>query len=76
MKAWFRRYWPWLVAFAWLIAYELYAVGCQVWAGVPTECPATLSRQVWRAQAEWSGLVWVATGIIVVLWIHFWWRRK
>ena len=58
----FTRYWPWWVAVAWLLLYEGYALA--------TSAP-TLSRMVWRGQVAWPGLAWVATGVIVVLWVHF-----
>lgn len=62
-----RRYWPWWVALAWLLVYEIYAIVSHT---------RTLSVMVWRAQIAWPGLVWVATGLIVVLWVHFFVRRR
>jgi hypothetical protein len=63
----FRRYWPWWVAFAWLLAYEAYAL---------ISGTATLSRMVWRAQVQWLGLVWVVLGIVGVLLAHFFIRKR
>jgi hypothetical protein len=57
-----NRYWPWWAAFAWLLVYEGYSL---------VTGDRTLSSMVWRAQASWPALVYVATGLIVILWIHF-----
>ena len=62
-----RRYWPWWIALGWLIAYEVVALA--------TAHP-TLSRMVWNGQASWPALVWVVTGITVVLWVHFFAKRR
>ncbi|MDH5244852.1 MAG: hypothetical protein OEW98_00260 [Betaproteobacteria bacterium] len=61
------RYWAWWVAFGWLLGYEAWALATG---------GTTLSRMVWNAQLAWAPLVWVATGLIVVLWVHFWVRRR
>lgn len=63
MTRWLLRYWPWAVAFAWLIGYELAALI----GGWPT-----LSQIATGASVAWWPLPIVATGLIVVLVIHFW----
>lgn len=63
----FHKYWPWWIVITWLILYEIYAI--------VTPDTATLSVMVWHAQAAWPGLIYVVTGIIVVLWLHFFVRR-
>ena len=65
----FRRYWPWFLALIWLLAYEGWAIARHDW-------PATLSHMVWRGQMAWPALVWVTTGVVVVLWLHFFVRRR
>lgn len=62
-----RRYWPWWVAILWLIGYEGVAL--------VTDAP-TLSRMVWTAHANWSALSVVVAGLLIVLWFHFFVRRR
>lgn len=69
MGRWWRQYWPWLIALAWLAGYELYAVFT----------PArTLSELYWTAQDGNAWLPFVVVGAVVILLIHFVfkkWRR-
>lgn len=61
-------YWPWWVGLGWLLGYELYAA--------LTHRP-TLSQLVWRAQARFPPLRWIALPLIGLLVAHFWfglWR--
>lgn len=56
-------YWPWFVAFAWLIGYEVYSV--------VTHQP-TLSQLVWRGTRAWSPLPYVVWFVLWLLILHFW----
>lgn len=72
---WLRRYWPWLAGLGWLVGYELYALVTRI-DGIGLSRPPTLSQMVWHGQAAWPFLIWVVTGVVVILWIHFFVRRK
>lgn len=63
MWHWLLAYWPWWVAFGWLVGYELWAVSTH---------HTTLSRFVWRASAAYPPLRWIAWAVIGVLLAHFW----
>jgi hypothetical protein len=59
----FTRYYPWWIAFGWLLGYE-------AWAALTHH--TTLSRMVWRATVAWPALPFVAVPFIIVLAWHFW----
>lgn len=63
----FRRYWPWWVAFAWLIGYELYAIVSHT---------PTLSQMVWQAHAAWPPMMAIVLAVVFVLLAHFFIRRR
>ncbi len=60
MKAFLRRYYPWLIPILWLITYELFAVFG------PAQ---TLSQIVWHAPF-W--IVAIVVPLVVILVLHFW----
>lgn len=72
----FRRYWPWWITLAWLLAYEVYSVA--------TKQTATLSELYWQGQAAWAPLPFVVVPVVAFLMLHFvfkwslralkWWR--
>lgn len=74
----FRRYWPWWVAFGWLVVYELVALYRQEVLGQHDW--RTLSQLATNASMGWWPLPLVAVGLIVVLVVHFWggkwWRQR
>lgn len=61
-----RRYWPWWVALGWLLGYELVALA--------TDRP-TLSQLYWTAQARAPYLPYIVIPFVVVLVLHFVWKK-
>jgi hypothetical protein len=62
----FRRYWPWWIAFGWLLGYEAVAIA--------TRRP-TLSEMYWRAQDRAPYLPYIVVAVVVVLLLHFIWKK-
>jgi hypothetical protein len=62
----FRRYWPWWIVIGWLLGYEAVAIA----TGRPT-----LSQMYWRAQDAWPGLPYIVIPTVVILILHFVWKK-
>lgn len=73
MSEWFKKYWPWIIPGGLLVGEELFFLYTQLPGGI--EWMPTLSQLVWRASAENPWLIWPATIVTVVLWLHFFLRR-
>jgi len=54
----------WLIAFGFLVAYEIYALIAH---------KTTLSQMATRADRRWPWVKWIVLALFAVLWIHFWW---
>lgn len=73
MRAWWSQYWPWLVALAWLVGYELVALWTQFERrrGRRASARLTLSELVWQGQRRWPPLRWVVVAVVGLLLSHF-----
>lgn len=66
-RATLRRYWPWWILLAYMLIYEAVAI-------TRRDLP-TFSEMYWQGQDAWPALPWVVVPVVVVLLVHFVFRK-